>query len=171
MRRLRLVPGDQETLPGGPPRRATPGREATSRRTSAATAGTSPKPSGRPKAGRLSRRKSWTGVQLVAPAFLVVAVFFLAPLIYAFYISLTNWPLVGSYHFVGFANYTALLHDSVFLHSIVFTLEYTAIVTPCLFLIGYGLAALVRRKIKGVGFFRTMYFLPTVVGLSTVSFM
>jgi multiple sugar transport system permease protein len=123
------------------------------------------------KTRSLERRRAWTGVQLVAPAFIVVAVFFLVPLGYAFYISLTNWPLVGAYHFVGLANYRALLHDTVFLHSVLFTFEYTAIVTPCLFLVGYGLAVLVRRRVKGVGFFRAMYFLPTVVGLSTLSFM
>lgn len=119
----------------------------------------------------LERQRSRTGVQLVLPAFIVVAVFFLVPLGYAIYISLTNWPLIGPYHFVGVANYRALMHDSVFLHAIVFTLEYTAIVTPSVFAVGYGLAVLVRRRLTGVGFFRTMYFLPTVVGLSTLSFM
>jgi multiple sugar transport system permease protein len=123
------------------------------------------------RAKPLGRQRSWTGVQLIAPAFLVVAVFFLVPLAYAFYISLTNWPLVGAYHFVGFANYTALVHDNVFLHSVLFTVEYTTIVTPCVFIAGYGLAVLVRRQVTAIGFFRTVYFLPTVVGLSTLSFM
>jgi multiple sugar transport system permease protein len=131
---------------------------------------------GSPRAGRrrkapLERRRARIGLGLVLPAFLVVAVFFLVPLGFAFCISLTNWPLVGAYHFIGFANYTALAHDSVFLHSLVFTIEYTAIVTPGVFLVGYGLAVLVRQRLKGIGIFRTMYFLPTVVGLSTISFM
>ncbi len=134
-------------------------------------ANATPVPLRRRRATSLERQRSWTGLQLVAPAFFVVAIFFLVPLVYAFYISLTNWPLVGSYHFIGFANYAALVHDTVFLHSVLFTLEYTAIVTPSVFVVGYGLAVLVRRRLRGVGLFRTMYFLPTVVGLSTLSFM
>jgi multiple sugar transport system permease protein len=127
----------------------------------------------RPARGRrgLERRRSLAGLGLTLPAFAVVAVFFFVPLGWAFYISLTNWPLVGSYHYIGFANYTALVHDSVFLHSLLFTLEYTAIVTPCIFVVGYGLAMLIRQRLKGIGIFRTMYFLPSVVGLTTISFM
>jgi multiple sugar transport system permease protein len=119
----------------------------------------------------LQRKRARLGATLVLPAFLVVAVFFLVPLGFAFYISLTNWPLVGTYHYIGLANYRALVHDTVFVHSLVFTLEYTAIVTPSVFVVGYALAVLVRQRLRGVGIFRTMYFLPTVVGLSTISFM
>lgn len=119
----------------------------------------------------IDRRRSRTGFRLVLPAFLLVAVFFLAPLAFAIYISLTNWPLAGAYHFVGLSNYTELVHDSVFLHALLFTIEYTAIITPCVFVFGYALAVLVRRRIAGIGLFRTVYFLPTVIGLTTISYM
>jgi len=107
----------------------------------------------------------------VSPAVALVVVFVLFPLGYAVYISLTNWPLLGPYHFVGLANYKQLLHDSGFKHSVVFTLTYTAIVTPPIFIVGYGLAALLRANRFGSKVFRTIFFLPFVVGLSTVSFM
>jgi multiple sugar transport system permease protein len=107
----------------------------------------------------------------VSPAVALIVAFVLFPLGYAVYISLTNWPLLGPYHFVGLANYKQLLHDSGFKHSIVFTLEYTAIVTPPIFIVGYGLAALLRTNRFGAKIFRTIFFLPFVVGLSTVSFM
>ena len=107
----------------------------------------------------------------MSPAVALVVVFVLFPLGYAVYISLTNWPLLGPYHFVGLANYKQLLHDSGFKHSVVFTLTYTAIVTPPIFIVGYGLAALLRANRFGSKVFRTIFFLPFVVGLSTVSFM
>jgi multiple sugar transport system permease protein len=138
--------------------------------TGSPTAATGRRPARR-RSSPLERRRAWTGVRLVLPAFVVVACFFLVPLGFAVYISLTNWPLVGPYHFVGGTNYVNLAHDSVFLHSIVFTLEYTAVITPCVFLFGYGLAVLVRRRLRGIGLFRTIYFLPTVVGLTTISYM
>ncbi len=107
----------------------------------------------------------------MSPAVALIIVFVLFPLGYAAYISLTNWPLLGPYHFVGLANYKELLHDSGFKHSVIFTLTYTAIVTPPIFLVGYGLAALLRTNRFGAKYFRTVFFLPFVVGLSTVSFM
>ena len=48
-----------------------------------------------------SRRNARTGLLLAAPALLFVAVFALYPLGFGAYISLTNWPLVGAYHFIG----------------------------------------------------------------------
>jgi multiple sugar transport system permease protein len=126
---------------------------------------------GRAARGAQSRRASRTGALLVSPAVLLIVVFVLFPLGYAVYISLTNWPLLGPYHFVGLANYRELVHDSAFIHSVVFTLTYTAIVTPPIFIVGYGLAALLRANRLGAKYFRTIFFLPFVVGLSTVSFI
>ena len=97
--------------------------------------------------------------------------FALFPLGFGVYISLTNWPLVGPYHFIGLANYTALVHNSVYLQSILFTLKYTAIVTIPIFVIGYALAVFVRSNRPGSTVFRTMIFLPYIVGLVTLSFM
>jgi multiple sugar transport system permease protein len=118
-----------------------------------------------------SARKARTGLLLVSPALLFVGVFALFPLGFGVYISLTNWPLIGPYHFIGLANYTALVHDSVFLQSILFTLKYTAIVTIPIFVVGYALAVFVRSNRPGTTAFRTMIFLPYIVGLVAESFM
>jgi multiple sugar transport system permease protein len=117
------------------------------------------------------RRSARTGALLVSPAVVLIVAFVLVPLGYAVYISLTNWPLLGPYHYVGLANYKQLVHDPQFLDSIRFTLIYTAIVTPAIFIVGYGLAVLLRANRPGAKIFRTIFFLPFVVGLSTVSFM
>ena len=118
-----------------------------------------------------ARRTTRTGLLLVSPALAFVAVFALFPLGFGIYISLTNWPLIGPYHFIGLANYTALVHNSVYLQSILFTLKYTAIVTIPIFVLGYALAVFVRSNLPGSTVFRTMIFLPYIVGLVTLSFM
>src|SRR5216683_113504 len=100
----------------------------------------------------LRARRARTGALLVSPAVALVALFAAFPLGFAVYISFTNWPLIGPYHFNGGKNYANLIHDPVFIHSVVFTLLYTAIVT-------------------GSVFFRTAFFLSFVVGLATESFM
>ena len=118
-----------------------------------------------------SRRTTRTGLLLVSPALAFVTVFALFPLGFGIYISLTNWPLIGPYHLIGLANYTALVHNSVYLQSILFTLKYTAIVTIPIFVLGYALAVFVRSNRPGSTVFRTMIFLPYIVGLVTLSFM
>lgn len=118
-----------------------------------------------------ARRDARTGLALVSPALAFVGVFALFPLGFGVYISLTNWPLVGPYHFTGLSNYDSLLHNSEFLQSIVFTLKYTGIVTIPIFVIGYLLALFVRGNRKGTTVFRTMIFVPYIVGLVTESYM
>ncbi|HEX3493145.1 MAG TPA: sugar ABC transporter permease [Streptosporangiaceae bacterium] len=132
---------------------------------------TEPQARRRPRSSAQARRNARTGLLLAAPALLFVAVFALYPLIFGAYISLTNWPLVGPYHFIGFSNYSALIHNSVFVESIIFTLKYTAIVTIPIFVVGYGLAVFVRGNRPGSTVFRTLIFLPYIVGLVTESYM
>ena len=91
----------------------------------------------RPTAGRRRRifgegtlvHPASHGMLLVLPAVVFVAVFILAPLVFAIYISLTNWPLIGSYKFIGLGNYASIGTDPAFWHSVLYTLLYTAIVT------------------------------------------
>jgi multiple sugar transport system permease protein len=118
-----------------------------------------------------ARRTTRTGLALVSPALLFVSAFALFPLGFGVYISLTNWPLVGAYHFIGLSNYTSLIHNTEFIQSIVFTLEYTGIVTVPIFVVGYALAVFVRSNRRGSTLFRTMIFLPYIVGLVAESYM
>jgi multiple sugar transport system permease protein len=117
------------------------------------------------------RRESRRGYLAVAPALALVGVFVLVPLGFGVYISFTNWPLVGAYHFIGLSNYAELAKDSQFVQSILFTLKYTVIVTPLIFVAGYLLAIFVRGDGPGRTVFRTLIFLPFIVGLTTVSYM
>jgi multiple sugar transport system permease protein len=117
------------------------------------------------------RRNARVGLAFTFPALLLVGAFALFPLGFGVYISLTNWPLVGPYHFIGLSNYSSLIHDSVFLQSILFTLKYTAIVTIPIFVVGYALAVFVRSNRRGTTVFRTLIFLPYIVGLVAESYM
>ena len=126
---------------------------------------------GRTRRSQQVRRDERTGIALIAPALAVVAVFILFPLGFCIYISLTNWPLIGPYHFIGLGNYTSLVHNSTFIQSVLFTLKYTAIVTVPILVIGYLLALFVRGNRFGATLFRTCIFLPFIVGITTLSFL
>ena len=130
----------------------------------------------------LRRRRRWlgprslihppaVGLALVAPATLFVVVFVLAPLAFAVYISMTNWPLIGPYKFVGLSNYANIVQDVAFWQSVGYTLLYTAIVTLPILVVGYLMAVVVRANRRGSTALRTLFFLPFVIGLSTLSFL
>jgi multiple sugar transport system permease protein len=98
-------------------------------------------------------------------------VFVLVPLVFAVYISLTNWPLIGSYRFIGLDNYSAVFRDAAFRDSVLYTVLYTAIVTLPILVVGYLMAVVVRARRRGSTFLRTIFFLPYVIGLSVLSFI
>ncbi|WP_432842135.1 carbohydrate ABC transporter permease [Dactylosporangium sp. CA-092794] len=128
-------------------------------------------PTGGRRNSALARRRARIGFVLTLPALVLVTGVVLVPLGFALWISLNRWPLFGDITFIGLDNYTALVHDTTFLRSIGFTLVYTAVVTVPILVIGYLLAAFVRGSRPGTPVFRTLFFLPTVVGLSTLSFL
>jgi multiple sugar transport system permease protein len=133
--------------------------------------GAGPRPGTRHRRGGLAAKRRRAGIALVTPAFAFIAVFVLFPLVFAIYVSLTNWPLVGPYHLIGVTNYVQLPSDPTFLHSILFTVEYTAIVTPAIFILGYALAMFVRKRRPGSTLFRTIFFAPFIIGLATESYI
>jgi len=128
---------------------------------------------GRPARRRttLARRRSLTGLLLVSPALALVAVFFGAPLCLTVWMSLHRWPLLGRPVWSGLGNYLAIPGDDTFLHSLGYTALYTVVITPLLFLAGLGLAFLVRGRRRGVGVFRTVWFLPYVLGFASAAYL
>ncbi|HEY4267552.1 MAG TPA: sugar ABC transporter permease [Galbitalea sp.] len=119
----------------------------------------------------LARRRARTGFILTIPALILVTGVVLVPIGFAIWISLNNWPLFGDINFTGITNYLKIFQDPIFLQSIGFTLLYTVVVTPPILVFGYLLAAFVRSNRPGTRIFRTLFFLPTVVGLTTLSFL
>jgi multiple sugar transport system permease protein len=111
------------------------------------------------------------GYWFVLPCVIFTAVFFIVPLIMTLGMSLYNWPLMGVASFAGLRNYIDLLHDDSFWAALWFTTEYTLVVTPAIFVLAFVLAMLVNRAGRFVGLFRTAFFLPVVIGLTTASLL
>lgn len=83
--------------------------------------------------------------------------------------SFFEWPLLGTKIFVGLENYKELLMDGQFRVSLLFTLKYTLFVTPALFVVAFVLALLIDGKFKGVTLFRTIFFSPVVISMTSCS--
>ena len=104
------------------------------------------------------------------PAFIVYAAFALYPLGRAAQFSLHEWSGIGYWRFVGLRNYADLLGDAAFRTAILNSLILIVFYAVLPLVIGMVAAAILRRgQVRGMGFFRTVIFLPQVVALVVVA--
>jgi multiple sugar transport system permease protein len=118
-----------------------------------------------------SPRRRLVGLAYLAPALVFVLVFTVYPLVQMAWMSLHNWSLITPPTFVGLANYRRAFADHQFWVSFLFTLKYTAIITPLLMIGGYLLALLTARNTPLRRFTRTVVFVPVVIGLGVSSLL
>ncbi len=121
--------------------------------------------------GQVSNRRQLAGLFFVLPAVLFTLLFFILPLVMTIWMSFNNWPLIGTPSFIGLDNYGTLLSDRQFSISLGFTVKYTLLITPSIFILAFILALLVNLPLRGVGLFRTAYFIPVVIGLGASSLL
>lgn len=117
------------------------------------------------------RRRRVIGFWLTVPALVFVGAFFFAPLIQMAWMSLNDWPLVGIIRFVGAENYVALVQDERFLGALLVSVVFVLLATPLTVLLGLGLALLVKANRRGVSAFRSIFFVPLVIGFAPASYI
>ncbi|MBI3947516.1 MAG: sugar ABC transporter permease [Armatimonadetes bacterium] len=105
-----------------------------------------------------------TAYLLLLPTLLLVGVFHLFAIFYAFYISLHKWSILKE-SYLGLANYAALITDPEFRQALVVTVWYVIGTVPVGLAIALGVAVTLFRPIRARGFFRTLFFLPYVTSL------
>ena len=116
----------------------------------------------------MKTHKWFTPYLLVGPAALWVVVFSLWPFLNTVVLSFTNAKPLRAYKFVGLQNYLELFHDPHFGAAILVSIVYVLVCVPLLTILPLLLAVLVRKKIPGIGFFRTSYYCPVVASVVVV---
>ena len=109
---------------------------------------------------RQSLRAPWL---FLAPQLTLFTVFILAPMLAIFALSLYDWNLLGDHHFIGFGNYSEMLHDRQFWRALLNTLLYAAVIVPATMATGLALALALNRPLPGRNFFRAAIYLPFVL--------
>src|SRR5437763_3411537 len=121
--------------------------------------------------------ESRAGLLFIAPAILLLAVFFFAPVIAGFALSLTDFDLytLGDIHnlrFVALRNYGDLLGSGIFWTALGNTLYFALVGGPLTVVVSLGAALLVNSKLTRLkSLFRTVYFAPVVITLVAVAFV
>lgn len=98
------------------------------------------------------------------PVMAAFAIGFVIPFILGIYLSFTKFTTVKDAHFVGLANYRKLFADATYLHSFFLTLAFAIATIIIINIIAFFLAKALTQKLKGTNLFRTVFFMPNLIG-------
>jgi multiple sugar transport system permease protein len=118
---------------------------------------------------KLIRSQIRAGWLLLAPALLHSAIFLVIPVAFAVALSFTDYSFGDSWAWVGFENYTELFGDANFRAAFVNTLLYAVVVVPVSIALSLLIAIGLNQKIRGLGFFRTAFYVPTVTATVAIA--
>ncbi|MBO5936042.1 MAG: sugar ABC transporter permease, partial [Clostridia bacterium] len=107
--------------------------------------------------------KKYYGI-FALPTTLVFAVVFFIPFILGIYLSFCDFTTVTDSTFTGIENYIEALSDPNFRNALWFTVKFTVVSVITVNLFAFSLALLLTNKIKGRNFFRTVFFMPNLIG-------
>jgi multiple sugar transport system permease protein len=113
------------------------------------------------------RADQLAGWGMVGPSVLLLGLFGMVPVVWAFILSFQRNDLQTAARWVGVHNYQQLVHDPVFRESIRHTIVYTALFVPITLVLSLLVAGALNRKIRGITIYRLAVFVPVVT--STVA--
>lgn len=100
----------------------------------------------------------------VLPTLLAFMIGFIIPFIQGLYLSFCQFTTVNNATFTGLSNYQGALADSSFLSSFKFTVMFAVASIVLINVIAFALALLLTRQLKGTNVFRTIFFMPNLIG-------
>jgi multiple sugar transport system permease protein len=117
-----------------------------------------------PSRPTLRRREALAFYLCISPWLLGFVFFVAGPMIASLYISTLRWDLLTPGRFIGLANYREMLtEDPLFWKSLRITTTYTLAYVPLDLLGGLAAALLLNARLRGIGVFRTIFYLPSVL--------
>ena len=100
----------------------------------------------------------------VIPTFAAFVIGFIIPFAEGLYLSFCQFTTVKNAKWVGIANYQRAFADESFTNALGFTVSYAVVSIVVINVIALGLALLLTRKLKGTNIFRTIFFMPNLIG-------
>ncbi|MDI3298049.1 MAG: sugar ABC transporter permease [Bacillota bacterium] len=104
-----------------------------------------------------------TGLAFIAPWLVGLVVFTLGPFLASGYLSLTSYDMLTPPRFTGLANYRQIFEDPRFYKALGVTFYYALVSVPLDLAVALGLALLLNQRVRGLGLFRTVFYLPAVL--------
>lgn len=117
-------------------------------------------------------RKNWSAYLFILPNFFGVALFIAFPVIFALYMSFTDYDIITSPDFIGFKNYVDLFtNDDLFWTSVRNTAYYVLLTVPTTIVIGLGIAVAMNQAVRGITLYRAALYVPVLVSGAAVAFV
>ena len=124
------------------------------------------------KMSPMARQEEVAGWLMASPWILGILIWMVGPFGAAAYLSFTDYDILSRSSFVGLENFQIMLTDDpLFWTSMRVTTIYAFVSVPLQIVLGLFLAMLLNTKIRGLAWFRTVYYLPTVLTGVAVSFL
>lgn len=114
------------------------------------------------------RRQEIKAYGFMAPALIVILLFTIVPIVGSLILMFYDYSVLGQTKFVGWGNFVKAFKDRVFLISIKNSIFFVVVV-PIIQILSILLAVLVNKKLPGIGFFRTLFYIPVVTSMVAVS--
>ncbi|MCI7322765.1 MAG: sugar ABC transporter permease [Lachnospiraceae bacterium] len=100
----------------------------------------------------------------VLPTFCAFIIGFILPFVMGIGLSFCKFTTVTDAKFVGFSNYVKALQDTVFRHAFWYTALFTIVSLLVINVIAFALAMALTQKMRGTNIFRTIFFMPNLIG-------
>jgi multiple sugar transport system permease protein len=115
------------------------------------------------------KKWEWDAYLYILPAFSIIVSFHVLPMFLALYVSFQKWDLIGDPKFIGLRNYTDLLTSRTFYEALWNTAYFVIGSVPGGILTALLIAMLLNSKIKGLSWYRTIYFIPVITSINAVA--
>jgi len=113
--------------------------------------------------------KKYTGLLYILPWLIGFLALQLYPLLASLYYSLTKYSILDPPRFIGFANYIKIFtRDEIFWKSLWITFKYAFLAVPVKIAFALFIAVLLNTKLKGINMYRTIFYMPSILGGSVV---
>lgn len=100
----------------------------------------------------------------VLPTFLAFVIGFIIPFAEGLYLSFCQFTTVSNAKWTGLSNYKSIFSDKTFLDSFGFTVSFTVASIVFINVFAFCLALLLTKKLAGTNVFRTVFFMPNLIG-------
>lgn len=109
-------------------------------------------------------KRNRQGYLYVLPWVVGVLCFQFGPIVLSFFLSFTKYSMFGTPDFIGIENYKSLFNDVLFTTSTAVTFKYVFMSVPFKIIFALIVALIMNQKIRGVNFYRTAYYIPSIFG-------
>ncbi len=112
----------------------------------------------------------------VLPTMAAFCIGFILPFVYGIFLSFCKFTTVTDFQWVGFENYAKIFVvngklDTTFLHALWYTALYTIVTSVIINIVAFAIAMALTKGIKGTNAFRTIFFMPNLIGGIVLSYI